>query len=55
MAQRLLIVAGEASGDQHAAGVVQELAQLIPQARFFGMGGERLSRAGVDLPRRPWR
>jgi len=46
---KILVVAGEASGDQHAAGVVREIRRRVPEARFFGMGGRRLEAEGVDL------
>jgi lipid-A-disaccharide synthase len=41
----LLVVAGEASGDRAAAGV---LATLGPRVRAFGMGGDALSAAGFE-------
>lgn len=44
----ILVVAGEASGDQHAAGLVSELARARPDLRFFGMGGPRLEAAGLE-------
>ena len=49
MGPQILVVAGEASGDQHAAAVVRELRRRSPEARFFGMGGPRLAAEGVDL------
>jgi len=45
----LLVVAGEASGDLHAADVLRELRRRVPGLHAFGMGGERL--AGVGLER----
>jgi lipid-A-disaccharide synthase len=45
----VLVVAGEASGDQHAAGVVAALRRKRPDLRFFGMGGARLAAEGVEL------
>ena len=45
---RILISAGEASGDLHAAHLVREVLRLRPDARFFGMGGERMAAAGVE-------
>ncbi|MDP2276321.1 MAG: lipid-A-disaccharide synthase [Archangium sp.] len=45
----VLVVAGEASGDQHAADVVAALKLLRPDLRFFGMGGPRLAAQGVEL------
>ncbi len=45
----VLVVAGEASGDQHAADVVAALKRLRPDLRFFGMGGPKLEAQGVEL------
>jgi lipid-A-disaccharide synthase len=45
----VLVVAGEASGDQHAADVVAALKKLRPELRFFGMGGPKLAAQGVEL------
>ncbi len=44
----ILVVAGEASGDQHAAELVAELARRRPELHFFGMGGQRLAAQHVD-------
>lgn len=45
----VMVVAGEASGDQHAAAVVAALRQRDPTLRFFGMGGPKLRAQGVEL------
>lgn len=45
----VLVVAGEASGDQHAADLVAALKRTHPELRFFGMGGPRLAAQGVEL------
>lgn len=45
----VMVVAGEASGDQHAADVVAAMKQLRPGLRFFGMGGPKLAAQGVEL------
>jgi lipid-A-disaccharide synthase len=47
---RLMIVAGEASGDAHAASLVQALRAAEPQVQleFFGATGPLLRAAGVD-------
>jgi lipid-A-disaccharide synthase len=45
----IMVVAGEASGDQHAADLVAELRKRRPDLRFFGMGGPRLAEQNVDL------
>ncbi len=45
----VLVVAGEASGDQHAAELVAVLRQAHPTWRFFGMGGPKLEAQGLEL------
>jgi lipid-A-disaccharide synthase len=47
MHPRILVSAGEASGDLYAALVVRELQHLWPDAEFFGCTGPRLRAAGV--------
>lgn len=47
--KRLLIVAGEDSGDLHAADVIRALKQRDPSISCFGIGGERLRAEGVEL------
>ncbi len=42
----LMVVAGEASGDMHAARVVKILKKELSQLRITGMGGSELSRLG---------
>jgi lipid-A-disaccharide synthase len=41
--------AGEASGDNYGAQLIEALRLLSPGAVFFGMGGERMQAAGCDL------
>jgi lipid-A-disaccharide synthase len=43
-----LIIAGEASGDLHGSVLVSALKARLPKARFTGMGGTRMQKAGVD-------
>jgi lipid-A-disaccharide synthase len=45
---RYLVVAGEASGDLHAAAVVRALKAKEPEAVVYGMGGDRLRSEGVQ-------
>lgn len=45
----LFIVAGEASGDVHAAHLVDELKRLDPTLKFSGIGGPHLQASGVEL------
>src|SRR5215475_6870935 len=44
---RILVSAGEASGDLYASLVVAELARLMPGSEFFGCTGPKLRAAGV--------
>jgi lipid-A-disaccharide synthase len=44
----ILIVAGEASGDLHGAALVSEVKKRRPDCAFFGIGGDEMSRAGVE-------
>ncbi|MCX5702269.1 MAG: lipid-A-disaccharide synthase [Candidatus Omnitrophica bacterium] len=46
---KVLIVAGEASGDLHASNLVKAIKNIRPQIEFSGLGGEKLKEAGVDL------
>ena len=45
------IIAGEASGDRHAAALIARIAQRDPQASFAGMGGDGMESAGCRLYR----
>jgi lipid-A-disaccharide synthase len=47
MSRKILVSAGEASGDFYASLVVEELRRLIPSASFAGCTGPRLRAAGV--------
>ena len=47
MPRKILVSAGEASGDLYAALVVDELRRSQPDAEFFGCTGPRLRAAGV--------
>jgi lipid-A-disaccharide synthase len=47
VAQKVLISAGEASGDLYAAGLVEALRRRDPSLEFFGCAGQRMQRAGV--------
>ncbi len=46
---RLMIVAGEASGDLHGANLVTELKKIQPDIDCYGVGGEYMQKAGVDI------
>ena len=45
----VLIVAGEASGDMHGAGLVREIHRIRPDVKVFGMGGEAMRKQGVRI------
>ncbi|MGV6817659.1 MAG: lipid-A-disaccharide synthase [Thiotrichales bacterium] len=47
--KRVLIVAGEPSGDMHAAGLISELKALEPGLRVDAMGGNALRDAGAQI------
>ena len=46
--RRIMIVAGEASGDIYGADLVKEALKLSSDLHFFGIGGARMREAGVD-------
>jgi lipid-A-disaccharide synthase len=46
---RILILAGEASGDLHGANLAKSLAQLDPDVEMDGLGGPKMQAAGVRL------
>lgn len=45
----IIFVAGEASGDLHAAGVAEELKRIRPDLELTGFGGPLMEKAGVTL------
>lgn len=49
MAIRILIVAGDPSGDHHAARLAAELRRREPSVELFGLGGAELRAAGVRV------
>ena len=48
-ARRVMIVAGEASGDLHGGNLVRAMRRIDPDIRFTGVGGKQMQRAGVEL------
>lgn len=46
--RRVMIVAGEASGDIYGAHLVTEALALAPDLCFLGIGGDRMREAGVE-------
>ena len=47
--RKVLLVAGEASGDLHAAGVASALRRARPDLELIAVGGPRLAEQGVQL------
>jgi lipid-A-disaccharide synthase len=48
MPPTLFISAGEASGEHYGALLVAALRRQLPEAEFYGMGGERMAAAGLE-------
>jgi lipid-A-disaccharide synthase len=46
---KILLCCGEASGDLHAAVLVKEILQRMPQAELVSMGGDAIAKAGADV------
>lgn len=46
---KIMMSAGEASGDMHAAAVAAELKRIMPDADLFGMGGADMRKSGVRI------
>ncbi|MGM0602197.1 MAG: lipid-A-disaccharide synthase [Bacillota bacterium] len=46
---RVMVSAGEVSGDMHAAEVVKEISNIAPDSEFFGMGSSRLKQVGAEI------
>lgn len=49
MPDRVMMIAGEASGDMHGAGVVRELKRRIPGIHLFGVGGKMMESEGMEI------
>ena len=48
---KIMMSAGEASGDMHGARLARELLEMEPDAELFGFGGGKMAEAGVRLVR----
>ena len=47
-APRLMLIAGEHSGDMHAARILTELRKRHPDMQCIGIGGQRCRDAGME-------
>ncbi len=47
--KKILLVAGEVSGDLHGSCLVEAIRRIDPDIEFFGIGGEGLEKAGMKL------
>jgi lipid-A-disaccharide synthase len=47
--KKVLMVAGEASGDLHGAHLMEAIRQIDPEVRFFGIGGVNLEQKGMKI------
>ena len=47
--KKILLVAGEVSGDLHGSHLVEAIQSVDPEIQFFGVGGEGLKRAGMKI------
>jgi lipid-A-disaccharide synthase len=49
MLQRVMMIAGETSGELHGSGVVRALRACRPSVDIYGIGGDRMRGEGADL------
>ncbi|MGA9365754.1 MAG: lipid-A-disaccharide synthase [Bacteroidota bacterium] len=49
MVSRVMLIAGEPSGDLHGAGLVHELKKRKPDLEVYGVGGDGMKGAGMEL------
>ncbi|OGP72763.1 MAG: lipid-A-disaccharide synthase [Deltaproteobacteria bacterium RBG_16_50_11] len=47
--KKILLVAGEVSGDLHGAHLIEAIRHIHPEIQFFGVGGEQLQKKGMKL------
>jgi lipid-A-disaccharide synthase len=47
--KKIMIMAGEASGDLHGANLAREIAKLDPTAAIYGVGSKQMQDAGVSM------
>ncbi len=49
MGKKVMVIAGEASGDLHAGKVVCAMKRVSPDIEIFGVGGEKMKNCGVEI------
>jgi lipid-A-disaccharide synthase len=47
--KKILVVAGEASGDLHGGLLIREVRQINSRVHFFGIGGDSMANAGMEI------
>jgi lipid-A-disaccharide synthase len=47
--QNIMIIAGEVSGDLHGASLITELKNLKPDLNIYGIGGDKMKAAGMEI------
>ena len=47
--EKIFIISGEDSGDLHGAKLIASIKQINPNTEFFGIGGNRMQREGLEL------
>ena len=47
--KNILLIAGEASGDLHGSALIAELKKLDPSVNVYGIGGEKMKKAGMNI------
>ena len=49
MSKRIVIIAGEASGDMHGAHLINHLKEISPEIEISGLGGKLMQTAGAEI------
>ncbi len=49
MSKKIMVVAGEASGDSHAGKVICAMKKISPEIEVFGVGGENMRKCGAEI------
>ena len=47
--KKILLVAGEVSGDLHGSHLVEAIHRIHPEVQFWGVGGEDLKKSGMEI------